>query len=282
MIVCVYLYFGLSLSSTSSPHRSCIDNKETKTMSNRLEGKIAVITGATTGIGLATAKRFAAEGARLFITGRRPAELQTAAAAIGGQVTPVQADSGKLADLDRVFEIVRTEAGRIDVLFVNAGGGSMLPLGEITEAQYDETFDRNVKGVLFTVQKALPLLSNGASVILTGSTTSIKGTAAFSVYSASKAAVRNFSRSWILDLKDRGIRVNTLSPGPTETPGLLDLAGKDPAQRQGLLDYMASQTPIGRVGTVEEIANVALFLASDESSFVTGTELFADGGQAQV
>jgi len=251
-------------------------------VTNRLEGKIAVITGATTGIGLATAKRFAAEGARLFITGRRPAELQAATEAIGGQVTAVQADSGKLADLDRLFEKVRAEAGRIDVLFVNAGGGSMLSLGDITEEQYDETFDRNVKGVLFTVQKALPLLGKGATVILTGSTTSITGTAAFSVYSASKAAVRNFARSWILDLKDRGIRVNTLSPGPTETPGLLDLAGKDPAHRQGLLDYMASQTPLGRVGTVEEIASAALFLASDESSFVTGTELFADGGQAQV
>ncbi|MET0747266.1 MAG: SDR family oxidoreductase [Rhizobium sp.] len=251
-------------------------------MSNRLEGKIAVVTGASTGIGLATAKRFAAEGARLFITGRRIAELQAAAEAIGGNVTPIQADSGKLADLDALFAKVKADAGRIDVLFVNAGGGSMLPLGDITEQHYDETFDRNVKGVLFTVQKALPLLGKGASVILTGSTTSIKGTAAFSVYSASKAAVRNFARSWILDLKDRGIRINTLSPGPTETPGLLDLAGTDPAQRQGLLDYMASQTPIGRVGTAEEIANVALFLASDESSFVTGIELFADGGQAQV
>lgn len=251
-------------------------------MTKRLEGKIAVITGATTGIGLAAAKRFAAEGARLFITGRRPAELQAAADAIGGSVTAIQADSSSLADLDRLFGQVKSDAGRIDVLFVNAGGGSMLPLGEITEEQFDDTFNRNVKGVLFTVQKALPLLGKGASVILTGSTTSIKGTPAFSVYSASKAAVRNFARSWILDLKERGVRVNTLSPGPTETPGLLDLAGKDPAHRQGLLDYMASQTPIGRVGTVEEIANVALFLASDESSFVTGTELFADGGQAQV
>lgn len=251
-------------------------------MSNRLEGKVAVITGATTGIGLATAKRFSAEGARLFITGRRPAELQAAAEAIGGGVTPIQADSSKLADLDRLFQTVQEQAGRIDVLFANAGGGSMLPLGAITEEQFDETFGSNVKGVLFTVQKALPLMSKGASIIVTGSTTSIKGTAAFSVYSASKAAVRNLVRSWILDLKDRGIRINTLSPGPTETPGLLDLAGSDPAQRRGLLDHLASQTPLGRVGTAEEIASVALFLASDESSFVTGIELFADGGQAQV
>jgi NAD(P)-dependent dehydrogenase (short-subunit alcohol dehydrogenase family) len=259
-----------------------IDSKQETTMTGRLQGKIAVVTGANSGIGLATAKRFAAEGARVFITGRRSAELEAAAAAIGPQGTAVQADSSKLADLDRLFDRVKADAGRIDVLFVNAGGGSMLPLGEITEEQYDDTFDRNVKGVLFTVQKALPLLSKGASVILTGSTTSIKGTASFSVYSASKAALRNFARSWILDLKDRGIRINTLSPGPTETPGLVGLAGSEAAQQKGLLDYMASLVPLGRVGHADEIASVALFLASDESSFVTGIELFADGGQAQV
>ncbi|PZM12311.1 SDR family oxidoreductase [Rhizobium tubonense] len=251
-------------------------------MTGRLQGKIAVVTGANSGIGLATAKRFAAEGARVYITGRRLAELEAAAAAIGPQAIAVQADSSKLADLDRLYERVKSEAGRIDVLFANAGGGSMLPLGEITEEQYDDTFDRNVKGVLFTVQKALPLLSKGSSVILTGSTTSITGTANFSVYSASKAALRNFVRSWILDLKDRGIRINTLSPGPTETPGLVGLAGPDAAHQRGLLDYMASLVPLGRVGHADEIASVALFLASDESSFVTGIELFADGGQAQV
>lgn len=255
---------------------------ETFNSTGRLSGKIAVITGATTGIGLATAKRFAAEGARLFITGRRAEVLEAAVAEIGGNVTGIQADSATQADLDRLFARVKEEAGRVDVLFVNAGGGSMVPLGQITEEHFDDTFNRNVKGVLFTVQTALPLLGKGASVILTGSTTSSTGTAAFSVYAASKAAIRNFARNWILDLKDRGIRVNTLSPGPTETPGLVDLAGDDKAQQQGLLDYMASLVPLGRVGHVDEIANAALFLASDESSFVTGIELFADGGQAQV
>lgn len=251
-------------------------------MTQRLNGKIAVITGATSGIGLATAKRFAAEGARLFITGRRVEVLDAAVAEIGGNVTGIQADSAKQADLDRLFNRVKDEAGRIDVLFVNAGGGSFAPIGQITEEQFDDTFNRNVKGVLFTVQTALPLLSKGSSVILTGSTAGATGTPAFSVYAASKAAIRNFARNWILDLKDRGIRINTLSPGPTETTGLVELAGQDKAQQQGLLDYLSSQVPMGRVGRAEEIAAAALFLASDESSFVTGAELFADGGIAQV
>ncbi len=251
-------------------------------MTQQLSGKIAVITGATTGIGLATAKAFAREGATVFITGRRQAELDAAVAAIGPRATGVRADSTKMADLDGLYELVRERHGRIDVLFANAGGGSMLPLGQITEEHFDDTFDRNVKGVLFTVQKALPLLARGASVILTGSTTSIQGTANFSVYSASKAAVRNFARSWILDLKERGIRVNTLAPGVTETPGLVELAGPDKAQQQGLLDYMATQVPLGRVGRPEEIASAAVFLASDAASFVNGIEMFVDGGQAQV
>jgi NAD(P)-dependent dehydrogenase (short-subunit alcohol dehydrogenase family) len=251
-------------------------------MAWRLADKIAVITGGTTGIGLATARRFAAEGARVFVTGRRQVELDKAVASIGGSATGIVADSGNMADLNRLYAQVKAEAGRIDVLFVNAGGGSMLPLGSITEEQYDDTFGRNVKGVLFTVQKALPLLVDGASVILTGSTTSIKGTAAFSVYSASKAAVRNFARSWTLDLKERGIRVNVLSPGPTKTPGLVELAGQDAVQQQGLLDYMASQVPLGRVGDPDEIGKAAVFLASDDASFVAGIELFVDGGQAQI
>jgi NAD(P)-dependent dehydrogenase (short-subunit alcohol dehydrogenase family) len=251
-------------------------------MTLRLNGKIAVITGATSGIGLATAKRFAAEGAQLFITGRRKDVLDAAVAEIGGNVTGIQADSAKPADLDRLYELVKAKVGRIDVLFVNAGGGSFAPLGVITEEQYDDTFGRNVKGVLFTVQKALPLLGNGSSVILTGSTAGASGTPAFSVYAASKAAIRSFSRNWILDLKDRGIRINTLSPGPTETTGLVELAGQDKAQQQGLLDYMASQVPMGRVGRPEEIAATALFLASDDSSFITGAEIFVDGGLAQV
>jgi NAD(P)-dependent dehydrogenase (short-subunit alcohol dehydrogenase family) len=198
-------------------------------MARKLAGKIAVVVGGTTGIGLASAKRFAAEGARVFIAGRRQTELDKAVAAIGGNATGVQADSSKMADLNRLYSQVKADAGRIDILFANAGGGSNLPLGSITEEQYDDTFDRNVKGVLFTVQKALPLLVDGASVILTGSTASIVGMPAFSDYGASKAAVRSFARHWTLDLKARRIRVNVLSPGPTKTPGLLGLAGNDRA-----------------------------------------------------
>ena len=250
-------------------------------MTHRLDGKIALVTGGTTGIGLATARRFATEGAHVYITGRRQSELDAAVAVVGEHATGVQADSAKLDDLDRLFTQISAEHGRLDVLFVNAGGGSMLPLGAITEAQYEDTFDRNVKGVLFTVQKALPLLSDGASVILTSSTTSIKGTPAFSVYSASKAAVRNFVRSWILDVKGRGIRVNAISPGPIETPGLRELADTPEAQ-QTLLDYLASQVPLGRIGSPDEIGKVAVFLASDDASFVNGVELFVDGGLAQV
>ena len=248
----------------------------------KLEGKTAVITGGSSGIGLATAKRFAAEGAHVYITGRRQAELDAALAAIGPGATAVRVDSSKLADLDRLYAQVRAERGRIDVLFANAGGGTMLPLGQITEEQFDDTFATNVKGTLFTVQKALPLLADGASVILTGSTTSTVGTPAFSVYAASKAAIRAFARNWILDVGDRRIRINTLSPGPTRTPGLVDLAGPDAARQQGLLDHLAGQVPLGRVGDPDEIAKAAVFLASDDASFVTGIELFVDGGAAQV
>jgi len=251
-------------------------------MARKLEGKVAVVTGGTSGIGLATAKRFAAEGARVFVTGRRRAELDAAVAAIGPDATGIRADSADLDALDDLYERVEAEAGRIDVLFANAGGGSLLPLGAITEEQYEDTFGRNVKGVLFTVQKALPLLADGASVILTGSTAASGGTPAFSVYAASKAAVRAFARNWILDLKGRGIRVNVLSPGPTRTPGLVGLAGPDTAQQQGLLDQMAAHVPLGRVGDPDEIARAAVFLASDDASFVTGAELFVDGGEAQI
>ena len=251
-------------------------------MARRLAGKIAVITGGTTGIGLATARRFASEGARVFITGRRQAELDDAVRAIGPSATGIQADVSKMSDLNRLYERVKADAGRIDVLFANAGGGTMLPLGSITEEQFDDTFGRNVKGVVFTVQKALPLLVDGGSIILTGSTASIVGTAAFSVYGASKAAIRSFARHWTLDLKARKIRVNVLSPGPTKTPGLVGLAGDDAQAQQGLLDQFAAGLPLGRVAEPDEIAGAALFLASDDSSFVAGIELFADGGEAQV
>lgn len=254
-------------------------------MARKLDNKIALVTGATSGIGLATAQRFAAEGAHVYLTGRRQAELDAAVKGIreaGGNAKGVRVDSTKLDELDALYAQIKEEQGHLDVLFANAGGGSMLPLGSITEEHYDDTFDRNVKGVLFTVQKALPLLAEGASVILTGSTAGSAGTAAFSVYSASKAAVRAFVRSWILDLKDRRVRVNTISPGATRTPGLLDLAGDDAVQRQGLADYLAAQIPMGRLGEPGEIASAALFLASDDASFVNGIELFVDGGQQQI
>lgn len=254
-------------------------------MARKLDNKIALVTGATSGIGLASAQRFAAEGAHVYLTGRRQAELDAAVKSIheaGGKATGVRVDSTKPGELDALYAQIKEEQGRLDVLFANAGGGSMLSFGSITEEHFDDTFNRNVKGVLFTVQKALPLLARGASVILTGSTAGSAGTAAFSVYSASKAAVRSFARNWILDLKDRQIRVNTISPGATRTPGLLDLAGDDAAQRQGLADYLAAQIPMGRLGEPGEIASAALFLASDDASFVNGAELFVDGGQQQI
>jgi NAD(P)-dependent dehydrogenase (short-subunit alcohol dehydrogenase family) len=251
-------------------------------MSSRFEGKVVVVTGGTSGIGLATAQAFAEEGAAVFVTGRREEELEKAVKTIGHGAVGVRADMSSLADIDRLYDAVQQRHAQIDVLFANAGGGSMLPLGALTEEHYEDIFGRNVKGVIFTVQKALPLLRDGAAIILTGSTTSIQGTAAFSVYSASKAAVRNLARSWTLDLKDRGIRVNVISPGPVRTPGLVELAGPDAAQQQGLVDYMASQVPLGRVADPAEIAKAVTFLASDEASFIAGAELFADGGLAQV
>jgi NAD(P)-dependent dehydrogenase (short-subunit alcohol dehydrogenase family) len=251
-------------------------------MPERLQGKVAVITGGSTGIGLATAKVFAQEGAAVFITGRRQDALDAAVAEIGHGAVGLQADSANLDDLDAVYRRVKSDGGHIDVLFANAGGGSLLPLGEITEDQVDDTFNSNVKGVIFTVQKALPLMGAGSSIILTGSTAGSRGTPAFSVYSASKAAVRNLARSWALDLKGTGIRVNVLSPGPIHTPGLVGLAGDDEGQQQGMLESFANLIPLGRVGRPEEVARTALFLATDDSSFVNGAELFADGGMAQV
>jgi NAD(P)-dependent dehydrogenase (short-subunit alcohol dehydrogenase family) len=248
----------------------------------RLDGKIALVTGGSAGIGFATARRFAAEGARVFITGRRRPELDAAAAAIGPAATAIQADSASLSDLDRLYAAIETAAGRLDVVFVNAGGGTMLPLGAITEEHYDDIFGRNVKGTLFTVQKALPLLVDGGAVILLGSITGSTGNAACSVYSAAKAAIRNFARTWTLDLKKRGIRVNVLSPGATRTPGLLQLAGPDTAKQDALVERLAAGIPLGRVADPDEIAGVAVFLASEDASFVAGAEIFADGGTAQV
>lgn len=247
----------------------------------KLKGKIAVITGTTSGIGLATARLFVSEGAYVYITGRRQSELDAAIKTIGKNVTGVQSDVSNLGDLDRLYTIVKEQHEHIDVLFANAGGGSFSPLGEITEEHFDQTFSTNVKGLLFTVQKALPLLKDDSSIILSASTTSIKGGEAFSVYSATKAAVRSFARSWTLDLKSRRIRVNAVSAGPVNTPGLSGL-GQNEEHTQKLLTYLASTVPLGRLGNPEEIAKAVLFLASDDSSFVNGTELFVDGGQAQV
>ncbi|KMO28523.1 SDR family NAD(P)-dependent oxidoreductase [Methylobacterium aquaticum] len=251
-------------------------------MTKRFENKVVVVTGATSGIGLAIAEAFSREGASVFITGRRQEALDAAAKRIGGRITGVQADMARLADIDRLYDAVQQKHGQIDVVVANAGGGEFAPLGAITEDHFDKTFDTNVKGTLFTVQKALPLLKDGGAVLLTGSTAGSEGTPAFSVYSASKAAVRNFARTWILDLKERRIRVNVVSPGATRTPGLVGLAGEDTQKQQGLLDYLGSRIPLGRVGEPEEIAKAALFLASDEASFVNGVEFFVDGGQAQI
>ncbi len=250
-------------------------------MTDRFNNKVVVVTGGTSGIGLATAKAFAAEGASVFVTGRRQDALDTAVNQIGGRVTGVRGDMAELADIDRLYDAVQQQHAQIDVVFANAGGGEMVPLGAISEDHYQRTFDTNVKGVLFTIQKALPLLKDGAAIVLTGSTTSISGTPNFSVYSATKAAVRNFARNWILDLKDRHIRVNTISPGVTDTPGLDELFGGG-EQAAGVKGYLAGLIPAGRIGQPEEIAKAVLFLASDEASFVNGVELFADGGQVQI
>lgn len=249
-------------------------------MSKQLNGKIALVTGGSSGIGLGVAQELAEQGARVFITGRRQAELDAAVATIGAAAVGISADVSVPSDLDTVYAQIAKIAGKLDILFANAGGGDMFPLGAITEEHFDRIFGTNVKGVLFTVQKALPLLTDGASVVLTGSTTSIQGTASFSVYSASKAAVRNFARSWALDVKERGIRINVVSPGPIRTPGLGGIVSDD--QRQGFFDYMASLVPLGRLGEPKEIGKAVAFLSSDAASFINGIELFVDGGMAQV
>ena len=246
----------------------------------KLQDKVAVITGGTSGIGLATAKRFVDEGAYVFITARQQPEIDAALKSLGPNVTGVRGDVSKLEDIKKLYAVVAEQKGRIDILFANAGGGGFAPLGSIREEDFDQTFDINVKGTLFTVQSALPLLADGASVILAGSTTTITGTPAFSVYSATKAAIRSFARTWALDLKDRKIRVNTISPGATDTPGLNALFPPEHAAQ--IKANIASQIPLGRLGQPSEIAAAVAFLASDDSSFVNGIELFVDGGVAQV
>jgi NAD(P)-dependent dehydrogenase (short-subunit alcohol dehydrogenase family) len=245
-------------------------------MSGRLAGRIAIVTGGSAGIGLAAGKRFAQEGARVFITGRDRARLDRAVAEIGGDATGVQGDTASLADIERIYAIVKESAGHVDVLFVNAGVYEFGKFGEITEEHFDKTFNTNVRGVMFTVQKALPLLSKGSSVILTGSMVSIKGFDSCSVYNASKAAIRSFARTWIVDLKGRDIRVNVLSPGYTKTPGLSDFLTEEQ------MTSLIPSVPIGRLGTPDDMAKVAVFLASDESAYVNGIELFVDGGVAQI
>ena len=248
---------------------------------NKLTGKIALVTGGSSGIGLATAKRFVSEGAFVFITGRRQPELDAAVKLVGSDVIGVRSDVSNLADLDHIFDTIKQKKGRLDVLFANAGGGALAPLGQITEDHFDKTFNTNVRGLLFTVQKALPLMPLGSAIVLNASTTSVKGTPAFSVYSATKAAVRSFARNWTLDLKERKIRVNAISPGVVPTPGY-DLMGLTKEQVQGFVDSMVTSIPLGRVGVPDEIAKAVVFLASDDSSFVNGIELFVDGGMAQI
>src|SRR5471032_23939 len=240
----------------------------------KLQGKTAVITGGTTGIGLATAKLFVSEGAYVFITGRRQKELDEAVKDIGSNVTGVQGDVANLADLDRLYETIGAKR-RIDIVFANAGVAGVSPLEKITEKHFDDIFNVNVRGTLFTVQKALPLLNDGGSIILTGSVASAKGTPGFSTYGASKAAVRNFVRAWTVELKDRGIRSNVLSPGPTDTPIMY-------GQPEDVVAKMVASIPMGSIGRADEIAKAALYLASDDSSFVSGIELFVDGGRAQI
>src|SRR6202046_903697 len=250
-------------------------------MAKKLDGKVALVTGGSSGIGLATAKRFASEGAYVFITGRRQNDLDAAAKELGANGAALSGDVANLADLDRLFDSIRQQKGRLDVLFANAGGGGLAPLGEITEEHFDRTSNTNVRGLLFTVQKALPLMPAGSSIILNASTASIKGAPAFSVYSATKAAVRSFARNWTLDLKERKIRVNAVSPGVVPTPGY-DLVGLRKEQVQEFVDFQVTTIPLGRVGTTDEIAKVVVFLASDDSSFVNGIELFVDGGMAHI
>ena len=247
----------------------------------KLEGKVALITGGNSGIGLATAKRFVQEGAYVFVTGRRQSQLDEAVKQVGSNVTGVQGDVAKLSDLDRLFEQIKKDKSKLDIVFANAGIAKYAPLGSIDEEHFDSIFGGNVKGLLFTVQKAMPLLPDGASIILNASIVASKGLAANSVYSATKAAIRSFARTWTTDLKTRRIRVNAISPGPIDTEGLRELVGSSQTG-QDRLESLSSVVPLGRMGNPDEIAKAAVFLASEDSSFITGIELFVDGGFAQV
>jgi NAD(P)-dependent dehydrogenase (short-subunit alcohol dehydrogenase family) len=251
-------------------------------MNLQIEGKVALVTGGSSGIGLATAKLFAQRGATVYITGRRQKELDEAVREIGQAATGIQGDVSRLADIDKVYQTIREQRGKLDILFANAGVGEFAPLGEIEEEHFDKQFDVNVKGTLFTVQGALPLMAAGSAIVLNASLVSIKGSPAFSVYSATKAALRSFARNWAVDLKGKGIRVNAVSPGVIPTPGYHTSLGMT---KQQLDDYIQSVTPaipLGRTGTTDEIAKAVAFLASDESTYISGSELFVDGGQGQI
>lgn len=251
-------------------------------MAAKLADKIALITGGSSGLGLATAKRFVSEGAQVVVTGRRAAELDAAVKELGERAIGVRGDVSVLSDLDRLYGTIRETYGRLDVLFANAGGGAFVPLGEITEEHFDSYFGINVKGTLFTVQKALPLMAAGGSIVLNGSMVSVKGVPGFTVYAATKAALRSFARTWATDLKGRNIRVNVISPGTVVTPGYKTELGMTDDQIESFAAQAAATTPLGRAGTPDEIAKAVVFLASDDSSYVTGTELFVDGGAAQI
>ena len=248
----------------------------------KLQGKIAVITGGNSGIGLATAQRFVSDGAYVFITGRRQSELDEAVKQIGTNVSGVQGDVSNLADLDRLYVAVKKQKGQIDILFANAGVGELVPLGAITEAHFDKTFGINVKGLLFTVQKALPLFQDGGSIILNASIAASKGFEGLSIYSATKAAVRSFARSWTVELKNHKIRVNAISPGLIDTPGIRKGLLQNEEQIKQFTDSQVATIPLGRMGNPDDVAKVVSFLASDDSSFITGIELFVDGGAAQI
>jgi NAD(P)-dependent dehydrogenase (short-subunit alcohol dehydrogenase family) len=245
-------------------------------------GKIALITGGTSGLGLATAQRLAVEGARVIVTGRRQPALEAAVEQIGHNATGIRGDISNAADLDRLYSTVKKQVGRLDILFANAGGGEFRPLGDITEEHFDKTFAINVKGTVFTVQKALPLMPAGSAIVINGSMVSVKGLPAFGVYAASKAALRSFARTWSVDLKGRGIRVNAVAPGTIVTPAYKSELGLSDEQIEGFKNQAAALAPLGRTGTADEIAKAVSFLASDDASYITGIELFVDGGTAQI